>query len=174
MPISLVLVVAVASFFMVMYPEAEPTWLATAAVGCDGSGILKQKMESNIDGKYNKYAPIIDQAAAKYLSGVNGPALIAAVITVESNWIEGNPSSAGAIGLMQILPVEVAAAGADCMNAGIISSNADLDDPYKNIMCGAFYLKSLMNICQSPESALTAYLTGSCGYSSYATDVLKY
>jgi len=90
---------------------------------------------------------IIQKAAAEFELD---PALIKAVISVESN---GNPqaiSSAGAQGLMQLMPKTAAEMGA-----------TNPFDPVQNIMAGTRYLSQLLNRYQKNlKLALAAYNWG--------------
>jgi soluble lytic murein transglycosylase-like protein len=75
-------------------------------------------------------------------------AMIVAVAKVESNLDANARSSAGAHGLLQVLP----------------STAAELDlDPYhvaENVLAGARYLRQLLDRFQSTELALAAYNAG--------------
>jgi soluble lytic murein transglycosylase-like protein len=93
------------------------------------------------------YSPEISAAAAKYQIDPN---LVSAVMTVESN---GNPravSRAGAMGLMQLMPANVAEAGV-----------SDPFDPAQNIDAGTRQLASLMSeFGGNLDLALAAYNAG--------------
>src|SRR5437763_7238584 len=81
---------------------------------------------------------IREQAAAKHLD----PALIAAVIYAESKF-DPRPSSAGAQGLMQILP-QTAKFLARRSGATTFSTS-DLATPRVNIAYGSYYLRYLID-----------------------------
>jgi soluble lytic murein transglycosylase len=81
---------------------------------------------------------IREQAAAKHLD----PALIAAVIYAESKF-DPRPSSAGAQGLMQILP-QTAEFLARRSGATTFTT-ADLATPQVNISYGSYYLRYLLD-----------------------------
>src|SRR5581483_3654659 len=83
-------------------------------------------------------AIIREQAAAKHLD----PALIAAVIYAESKF-EPRPSSAGAQGLMQILP-ETAYYLAR-LSGGRAFTASDLATPAVNVAYGSYYLRYLLD-----------------------------
>ena len=94
------------------------------------------------------------QAAEKRLD----PALIAAVIYCESKF-EPHPSSAGAEGLMQILPATAyylaQLSGGRTFNAG------DLSTPSVNVAYGSYYLRYLLDHYNGNEVlALAAYNGG--------------
>jgi soluble lytic murein transglycosylase len=101
------------------------------------------------------YASVIrQQAAEKHLD----PALIAAVIYAETKF-DPRPSSAGAQGLMQILPGTAQflarRSGAETFTL------SDLGTPEVNIAYGSYYLRYLMNEYGGNEvSALAAYNGG--------------
>jgi soluble lytic murein transglycosylase len=101
------------------------------------------------------YSDIIrQQAAQKNLD----PALIAAVIYAETKF-DSRPSSAGAEGLMQILPqtAEFLAhrSGATTFHV------ADLQNPAVNIAYGTYYLRYLLDVYGNNEVlALAAYNGG--------------
>ncbi len=94
------------------------------------------------------------QAAEKHLD----PAFVAAVIYAESKF---NPreSSAGALGLMQILP-ETAAFIAQ-RTGGIDFTTSDLASPEINVAYGTWYLRYLLDHYQGAElPAVAAYNAG--------------
>ncbi len=101
------------------------------------------------------YSSIIrQQAAAKHLD----PALVAAVIYAETKF-DPRPSSAGAEGLMQILPqtAEFLARRSGATTFTV----ADLGTPAVNIAYGSYYLRYLLNEYRGNEVlALAAYNGG--------------
>jgi soluble lytic murein transglycosylase len=102
-----------------------------------------------------RYSDVIrQQAADKHLD----PALVAAVIYAETKF-DPRPSSAGAQGLMQILPGTAQflarRSGAETFTL------SDLGTPEVNIAYGSYYLRYLMNEYGGNEvSALAAYNGG--------------
>ncbi|MET3505629.1 phage tail tape measure protein [Halalkalibacter oceani] len=94
-----------------------------------------------------QYATYINKAAAQY--GID-PNLIAAVIQTESNFNSNARSSAGAQGLMQLMP-------ATARELGVTNIN----DPEQNIMAGTKYLaQQLERFSGDIEKALAAYNAG--------------
>jgi soluble lytic murein transglycosylase len=94
------------------------------------------------------------QAAEKHLD----PALIAAVIYAETKF-DPRPSSAGAQGLMQILPST--AEFLAHLSGGVGFQPADLAHPAVNIAYGSYYLRYLMNHYEDNEMlAVAAYNAG--------------
>jgi soluble lytic murein transglycosylase len=97
---------------------------------------------------------IRQQAAEKHLD----PALIAAVIYAETKF-DPRPSSAGAQGLMQILP-QTAEFLAHRSGATTFTLS-DLGTPQVNIAYGSYYLRYLLNVYGGVEvPALAAYNGG--------------
>jgi soluble lytic murein transglycosylase len=94
------------------------------------------------------------QAANEHLD----PSLVAAVIYAESKF-HPRVSSAGAIGLMQIMP-ETAAFIAQ-RTGGVDFSTSDLDTPEINVAYGSWYLRYLLDRYAGAElPALAAYNAG--------------
>ncbi len=99
-------------------------------------------------------AVIREQAAAKHLD----PSLIAAVIYAETKF-EARTSSAGALGLMQILP-ETAHFIAH-VSGGVRFTTSDLATPSINIAYGSWYLRYLLDHYGGDEMlAVAAYNAG--------------
>jgi hypothetical protein len=94
----------------------------------------------------NKYHPIIVQAAEKYNLEAS---FIHAVITAESAYQNKAISTAGAQGLMQLMPVTAQRFGVD-----------DPFDPQQSIHAGSKYLYKLLKEFKSKELALAAYNAG--------------
>lgn len=94
--------------------------------------------------------PFLDEVSnASVATGVP-PALIQAVIQVESNFDPAARSAKGAVGLMQVMPATGRRFGAK-----------DLRDPADNVLAGSRYLKYLLeSFDQNVELALAAYNAG--------------
>ncbi|HWL12753.1 MAG TPA: lytic transglycosylase domain-containing protein [Ureibacillus sp.] len=102
---------------------------------------------TNVLAGANAYSDIIAQAAQKY--GVPEK-LIASVMKQESNFKENAVSSAGATGLMQLMPGTARYLGVQ-----------DSTDPAQNIMGGTKYLGQMLDkFDQNIELALAAYNAG--------------
>jgi len=98
---------------------------------------------------------IRQQAAEKNLD----PALIAAVIYEESKFREGERSSAGALGLMQVTPRTAHLIAR--RSGGSAFTTRDLEDPEVNIRYGSYYLRYLLDRYDGNEvAALAAYNAG--------------
>jgi soluble lytic murein transglycosylase len=99
-------------------------------------------------------AVIRQQAAEKHLD----PALIAAVIYAETKF-DPRPSSAGAQGLMQILPST--AHFLAHLSGGARFQTSDLATPAVNVAYGSYYLRYLLDHYEGDEMlALAAYNAG--------------
>lgn len=96
---------------------------------------------------------IREQAAAKHLD----PALIAAVIYAESKF-EPRESSAGAEGLMQILPAT--AYYLAHLSGGSSFTASDLGTPRVNVAYGSYYLRYLLDHYSGNEMLAVAAYNG--------------
>src|SRR3979411_2842676 len=105
---------------------------------------------------------IREQAAAKRLD----PALIAAVIYAESKF-DPRPSSAGAQGLMQILPAT--AYYLAHLSGGARFTASDLATPRINVAYGSYYLRYLLDHYRGNELlAVAAYNGGLANVDSWS------
>jgi soluble lytic murein transglycosylase len=105
---------------------------------------------------------IREQAAAKRLD----PALIAAVIYAESKF-DPRPSSAGAQGLMQILPAT--AYYLAHLSGGARFTASDLATPRINVAYGSYYLRYLLDHYKGNELlAVAAYNGGLANVDGWA------
>ena len=87
------------------------------------------------------------------------PALVAAVVYAESKFDEHARSSAGAVGLMQILP-ETADQIAD-ESGGVTFTAADLETPRINVRYGSYYLRQALDAFDGDvRAAVASYNAG--------------
>lgn len=86
------------------------------------------------------------------------PALLAAVVYVESRFDPNARSEAGAVGLMQLLPAT--AKGIAQRTGGTRFVVADLRDPEINVRYGSWYLDHLRELYGETRLALAAYHAG--------------
>jgi len=109
-----------------------------------------------------QYSSVIRQEATdKHLD----PALVAAVIYAETKF-DPRTSSAGAVGLMQLMP-ETAAFLAKRSGATTFTT-ADLSTPEVNIAYGSYYLRYLLNVYHgNTVLALAAYNGGETNVNSW-------
>jgi soluble lytic murein transglycosylase len=139
-----------------MTQRATGTLVAIAAILVCGavviSGLHKAAHDSALP--LSDSSIIREQAAAKRLD----PALIAAVIYAESKF-EPRPSSAGAEGLMQILPAT--AYYLAHLSGGKRFTASDLATPRINVAYGSYYLRYLLDHYRGNEMlAIAAYNGG--------------
>ena len=149
-----------------MSQRALGTWLMLGAVLLCGAVALVVLGDADRD----RSLPLADtqiiraQAAQKGLD----PALIAAVIYCESKF-EPQPSSAGAEGLMQILP-ETAYYLAK-LSGGRTFTASDLATPSVNVAYGSYYLRYLLDHYDGNEMlALAAYNGGLANVDRWESD----
>ncbi|MDZ7753914.1 MAG: lytic transglycosylase domain-containing protein [Gammaproteobacteria bacterium] len=107
-----------------------------------------------------RFWPLVDAAARRH--GLN-QALIDAVITAESGYNPDALSSAGAMGLMQLMPDTARAFGV-----------ADPNDPAQNIEGATRYLRRLMDRYLNLELALAAYNAGETAVARFDNQVPPY
>jgi hypothetical protein len=106
------------------------------------------------------YADLINRAAAG--QGLN-PALVAAVVSVESGFNAHARSGRGASGLMQVMPAtwRELRFPSGCSAAAARGEEACIDDPQANLTAGAAYLRRLIDRFKGNlPYALAAYNAG--------------
>ncbi len=96
------------------------------------------------------------------------PALLAAVVYVESRFDPNARSTAGAIGLMQLLPDT--AKGIALRTGGRRFVVADLRDPEINVRYGSWYLDHLRTRYDDIRTALAAYHAGQGNVDAWLRD----
>ncbi len=96
------------------------------------------------------------------------PALLAAVIWQESRFRPAAVSSAGAVGLMQLLPST--ARGIAQRTGGSAFVESDLYQPELNIRYGAWYLRHLLDKYGDTQLALAAYNAGQTNVDRWLAD----
>lgn len=136
--------------------RALGTWVAVAVVLLCGVLVfsLLHQSEENLALPLNDASIIREQASDKHLD----PALIAAVIYAETKF-EPRTSSAGAEGLMQILPAT--AYYLAHLSGGVRFTASDLSTPSVNLAYGSYYLRYLLNHYEGNEMlAVAAYNAG--------------
>jgi soluble lytic murein transglycosylase len=101
------------------------------------------------------YRPIVTGHARNYRIE---PALLAAVIDVESKFRANAKSPSGAIGLMQLLPST--AHGIAVHTGGSQFETQDLYNPEINVRYGSWYLRHLLDKYGDERTALAAYNAG--------------
>ena len=118
------------------------------------TGTLEKASEANLPGPIARFRALIEQAANRHRLD---PALIAAVMIQESGGDPKAVSTAGARGLMQLMPETWESLGV-----------ADPYDPSQNIEGGTRYLKTLLESFGGDETlALAAYNAGPSAVKRY-------
>jgi soluble lytic murein transglycosylase len=111
--------------------------------------------------------PLQDTAIIRQQAQANqlDPALVAAVIYAETKF-DARTSSAGALGLMQILPST--ARYLAHLSGGTTFRVSDLAEPRVNIAYGSYYLRYLFNLYDGDETlALAAYNAGATNVNAW-------
>jgi soluble lytic murein transglycosylase len=127
--------------------------LALAAVA---AWIVESEPDAYLRARYPlEYEHIIRGHAQNYRLD---PALLAAVVYVESRFDPNASSKAGAVGLMQLLPET--ARGIALRTGGTQFVVADLRDPEINVRYGSWYLDHLRRRYGEMRTALAAYHAG--------------
>lgn len=122
----------------------------------------KEKNYNNISLPRNRnlqsrYHAMIVKVAKKYQLE---PEFLHAVITAESSYQHKAISSAGAQGLMQLMPVTARRFGV-----------SDPFDPHQSINAGALYLKKLLKEFKTKKLALAAYNAGEGAVRRYNKEI---
>ena len=108
-----------------------------------------------------KYTPIIEAAATKH--GID-PKLVHAVIYAESAYDAKAISSAGAVGLMQLMPATARQYGAQ-----------NRKDPKQNVFAGTRYLKYLLGLFNDDLAlSVAAYNAGENAVKKYHNQIPPY
>ncbi|MDZ4064899.1 MAG: lytic transglycosylase domain-containing protein, partial [Coriobacteriia bacterium] len=103
-----------------------------------------------------EHAEAIEASAVRHKVS---PYLIAAIIDSESGWDASTRSSAGAVGLMQVMPSTAEELRANEVVAPGLAAG-DLSDPDVNIEYGTAYVRYLVERYHEVETALAAYNAG--------------
>lgn len=113
----------------------------------------------------------------EHQAGAHGlePALVKGVAWQESGWRQDVVSSAGAIGVMQVMP-----GTADYVNEALGHGNLDVRKTSENVHLGVAYLRHMKRTMSSTRKALAAYYSGpgnvkarlNSGQRAYARSVL--
>ena len=139
---------------IVSAPEPLPLGLSTATPNLLDVVTSKALFSTRLPRTGRKLSDTIDEIAQEH--GVS-PALVKAVIRVESNWNPNAISPMGAVGLMQVLP-------STARRVGVRNPY----DPQSNIRAGVKYLRQLLDMFENDEAlALAAYNSGPAKVQKY-------
>jgi soluble lytic murein transglycosylase-like protein len=103
-------------------------------------------------------ASTVSISASLYRQSVShgvDPSLVKALAYVESGWRQNVVSSAGAVGVMQVLP-----STARYINGSLGGHNLNVRVADDNVHLGVMYLRHLIRTMGSEKRALAAYYTG--------------
>ncbi len=158
--------------------------IAVSGVAGVAAWVVKAEPEVYVRARYPlEFEHVLRHHASNY--GLD-PALLAAVVYVESRFDPEAESAAGAIGLMQLLPDT--AKGIALRTGGERFVVSDLRDPEINVRYGSWYLDHLWRRYEDRRLVLAAYHAGQgnvdrwradgtgIGFSetrSYVADVLR-
>lgn len=132
--------------------------LSVAVLGLAGTAawIVEEEPDWYLRARYPlAYEDLLRDHAKNYHLD---PALLAAIVYVESRFDPDARSAAGAVGLMQLLPET--AKGIALRTGGGRFVVADLRDPEINVRYGSWYLDHLLDHYGDGELALAAYHAG--------------
>ena len=104
-----------------------------------------------------RHAESIEASCSRY--GVD-PCLVCAVIRCESNWDDEAQSSAGAVGLMQVMPDTARTLASWGLVDASVYDPENLTDPATNIEYGTAFLAYLSSQLSSTEEVIAAYNAG--------------
>ncbi len=121
---------------------------------------LEPEIELPLDNLSSHYAPLVEQVAGRY--GLE-PALLHAMIRVESAYNPNAMSPKGAVGLMQLMPGTAKRYGV-----------SDRYDVNLNLDGGAHYLQDLIKQFNNLELALAAYNAGENAVKKYGNQIPPY
>jgi len=130
--------------------------LAVLGLAAAAAWVVEEEPELLLRARYPlEYEHIIRGHAANHDLD---PALLAAVVYVESHFDPNAESPAGALGLMQLLPDT--ARGIALRTGGAAFVVADLRDPEINVRYGSWYLDHLRGRYGDMTTVLAAYHAG--------------
>ena len=130
--------------------------LSVLIVAGAAAWVVEEEPDSYLRARYPlEYEHILRGHAANHDLD---PALLAAVVYVESHFDPNAESAAGAIGLMQLLPET--AQGIALRTGGDRFVVADLRDPEINVRYGSWYLHNLRDRYGDLPTMLAAYHAG--------------
>ncbi len=129
------------------HPTAGATFASALDSAQSGPAAAPSPAGASATSDRSAYAPLVEQAAARY--GLN-PAILHGLIQQESGFDPSARSSAGALGLTQLMPSTAASLGV-----------AEPLDPAQSIEGGARYLSQLLQqFAGNTADALAAYNAG--------------
>lgn len=142
-------------------------WIGLGAIVVAGTWAVAQRLAPELSDAiapawYSRSVyPLEHDAVIRAAARRNSvdPALVAAVIYVESGFDEQARSARGAVGLMQVLPETAQEIARETGGSSFVS--ADLEDPKVNVRYGTYYLRTALDQFHGDTlSAVAAYNAG--------------
>ena len=143
------------------YFTDAPVGKASRLIASRSHALLSHSQPTDENDSVARWQPIVNNIADRY--GID-PALVRALIDVESHFNPNARSQKGAAGMMQLMPETAARYGV-----------RDAFDAYQNIDAGARHLKSLIDAYRgNVVLALSAYNAGQRAVSSHRKRIPPY
>ncbi|MFG6666422.1 transglycosylase SLT domain-containing protein [Halomonas sp. HNIBRBA4712] len=154
-----------------VYAEPAPRATFEAASGAYASHVSLGRFQARMDAPLSRFigdsarrGALLERLYREARLAGLPPSLVLALIEVESAFIDDAVSSAGAVGLMQIMPFWVAELGLPI---------DDLTDPHRNLRYGCTILAHYLAVEGGDFTRALARYNGSLGKTWYPERVLR-